>query len=157
MFDFARYIALLEVFRQATPPQPPRDARLAKWVWPPLRGYNGFSGEQRVHVWQLQCWAFDAGTLARPKSCSLCASGSHVVFHSENYAEPWTSIPLCHGCHMAVHGRFRCPGAWSRLQARHHQPSVEQWFDVLPPTQIDLAGWLTSGAGLGAHPLENAR
>jgi hypothetical protein len=150
MFDFTRYVTLLEIFRQATPPQPPPDARLAKWAWPPLRPYNGFSGEVRVRVWQLQLGAYDAGALARPTSCALCASGSHVVFHSENYADPWCSIPLCYGCHMSVHGRFRCPGAWGRFQARHHQRGAEQWLDLLPATPIDLAGWLTSRSGRAA-------
>lgn len=146
MFDFTRYMTLLEVFRQATPPQPPPDARLAVWRWPPLKSYNGFGNEVRVHVWQLQLYAYDAGTLTRPKACALCGSGTHLVHHSENYADPWTSIALCHGCHMAVHGRFRSPGSWARFQARHHRPGVEQWFDVLPATPIDLAEWLRTAS-----------
>ena len=141
-FAYERYLALLEPFRLPPVPCPLPDARLPEWQWQPLRSYNGFGGEQRVQVWQLQRWAFDTGALPRPQVCSVCASGLQVGLHSENYADPWVSIPLCHACHMAVHGRFRHADAWARFQTRHHRRGVEQWFDVLPATPIDLAGWL---------------
>jgi len=150
-FDYPGYLPLLEPFRVPAPPAPGPHARLAEWRWPPLRSYNGFSGEQRVWVWQLQRWALDAGTLVRPKVCAVCSSRSRVSLHSENYADPLVSIPLCHTCHMAVHGRFRHPDAWARFQERHHQRGVEQWFDVLPATPIDLAGWLVGRYECGTN------
>ena len=53
-FDYIYYLTLLEPFRVPAPPAPGPDARLAEWRWPPLRSYNGFDNEIRVHVWQLQ-------------------------------------------------------------------------------------------------------
>ena len=156
-FDCAHYLTLLEPFRVPAPPLPGPDAHLPVWRWSASNPYNGFSGELRERVWQLQVWAYKAGTLARPKACALCASGSRVVFHSENYADPWTSIPLCQGCHMAVHGRFRYPAAWARFQARHHRPGVEHWLDLLPITPIDLAGWLTAGNAPAASDLSDRK
>lgn len=144
IFDYCHYLTLLEPFRVPAPPMPGPEVRLRKWAWQPSPPYNGFSGELRILVWQLQCWAFDIGALTRPKACSLCGSGSRVVYHSENYADPWTSIALCQGCHMCVHGRFRHPAAWARFQARHHLPGRVQWFDALPATPIDLAAWLST-------------
>jgi hypothetical protein len=142
IFDYVRYLILLEPFRVTAPPLPSPDARLAEWRWPPLRSYNGFSGKLRVRVWQLQRFALDAGTLAQPEVCSVCHSRSHVGFHNETYADAWNVIPLCHACHMAVHGRFRHPEAWARFQARHHRPRKEQWFDELRATPINISGWL---------------
>ena len=146
-FDYVRYLLLLEPLRIPAPPPPGPDDPLAEWVWPLLRPYNGFRGERRLRVWQLHRFAFDAGTLARPEICAVCDSLAHVGFHSENYADPWTPIPLCHACHTTVHGRFRFPDAWPRFQARHHRPGVVQWFDLLPATPIDLAGWLRRSGG----------
>lgn len=148
-FDFEHYLTLLEPFRVPAPPLPGPDARLAEWRWPPLRPYNGFSGELRVRVWQLQRFALDAGTLARPQVCSVCRSRAHVGFHNETYADPWNIIPLCHACHMAVHGRFRHPDAWARFQTQHHRSGEEQWFEMLPGTLIALDGRLRANSPSG--------
>ncbi len=137
-FDYAKYLILLEPFRVPAPPLPEPGAPLVEWRWPPLRSYNGFSGELRVRVWQLQRFALDAGTLARPEVCSVCHSYSHVGFHNETYADAWNVIPLCHACHMAVHGRFRFPEAWARFQVHQRRLGIVQWFEMLPASRINL-------------------
>jgi hypothetical protein len=152
-FDYVHYLTLLEPYRVFAVPMPPPGARLREWRWPPVKPYNGFSGELRVWVWQLQCWAYDTGALARPKACALCGNGSRVVYHSENYADPWTSIALCQGCHMSVHGRFRHPEAWDRFQARHRRHGVKQWFDVLTTTPINLENWLKAEPADRSKPM----
>ncbi len=153
-FDFENYLSLLEQFRVPAPPLPGPGGRLAHWAWPPLRSYNGFAGEQRVWVWQLQRWALDQGTLLRPTKCDICGRTSRVVFHSEPYAAPWVSIPLCYGCHMTVHRRFGQKEAWGRFQARHCRTNVTSWLDVLPADRIDLAGWLIARAQQRYRSLE---
>jgi hypothetical protein len=141
-FDYASYLATLEEFRVPARLLPDAGVPLREWTWPPLRSYNGFSGEQRVRVWQLQGWAQDVGVLPKPKWCSVCGSGSHVGFHCESYADPWSAIPLCQSCHLAVHRRFREPETWVRFQVRHRRAGPTQWFELLPVTEINLAGWL---------------
>ncbi len=152
-FDYAAYVISLEAFRIAPWPLPDASVRLAAWRWPPLRPYNGFSGERRVRIWQLQVWAQDAGALARPTCCSVCDSGSHVGMHCESYADPWNPIPLCQACHLEVHRRFGAPLAWSRFKARHHRLGKSQWFDLLPARPIDLARWLKPDRGWDGEEL----
>jgi hypothetical protein len=141
-FDYAHYLQSLEAFRVLPFPLPGAAVKLREWRWPPLRSYNGFSGEQRVRIWQLLCWAQDVGALPTPAWCSICDSGSHVGFHCESYADPWTPIPLCQACHMAVHRRFSAPGAWERFQDQHRRAGVTPWFELLPAVPIDVATWM---------------
>jgi hypothetical protein len=140
-FDYLAFLATLEPFR-LTPLPLPDEARLPKWVWPMTKTYNGFTGEQRVRNWQVERWGLDRGLISKPTRCSICANRSDVAFHSEDYSQPWTPIPVCKQCHSAIHLRFRCPAPWDSLKARHHRHGVTQWFDFLSSTPIDLAGWL---------------
>lgn len=141
-FDYAGLLESLEAFRVPTFDLPGPSVVLPEWRWPLLRPYNGFGGEQRVRIWQVSRWAQVVGLLRRPEWCSVCDSGSRVGFHNENYAHPWTPIPLCQSCHHAVHRRFSAPGAWGLFQARHSRPGPPLWFTLLPATPIDLAARL---------------
>lgn len=138
-FDYARYLDALKAFRVPAVALPDASVRLKEWRWPLTRPYNGFSGEQRVRIWQLTWWARDVGALPTPMRCAICDSGSHVGFHNESYADPWQPIPLCQACHLAVHRRFSAPAAWGRFQDRHRRPGITQWFELLPTMPIDLA------------------
>jgi len=143
-FDYAGYLQSLEAFRVSFPLPPPSEP-MPQWRWPVSRPYNGFTGEQRISIWQVTRWAQNVGLLSWPKVCSVCQSRSQVAFHNENYAHPWTPIPLCHACHMAVHGRFRSAKAWEHLQAQYGPSKRKSWFAFLGVTPVDLASWLRSG------------
>lgn len=142
-FDYEQFLAALDAFQVPPHPLPGPDVRLPRWSSKPLPPYNGFSGEQRIAMWQRQKWAQNAGLYPTMNRCTLCGrASSRVILHSENYAELWNAIPLCGGCHMAVHGRFKEPARWAGKLARHTCGNGRALFNLLPLTPIDVAGWL---------------
>lgn len=78
--------------------------------------YNGFSAETRDAVGKLLWESYRTGALPKPTHCWACGMSSAVVSiqtHLEDYAEPFRGqIPLCRGCHGALHLRFRDGSSW---------------------------------------------
>jgi hypothetical protein len=148
-FDYPGYLSVLELLRQPTlklPAALPLD--LPVWHWPPPRTYNGFTPAERIKGWQLSRWAEAQGVKRRcPKLCSVCRSIQKVGWHSENYYDLLTQIPLCQACHFTVHGRFRQPMAWRSFKDRHGGQTPKRWFEWLPRGPIDLAGYLRNELG----------
>jgi hypothetical protein len=78
-----------------------------------LKGYNGFSYEQRVRAqsWLNAQWR--SGALARPVACVACGQTAHPIdAHAEDYFEQFRkdvtdAFHLCFICHMMVHSRHR--------------------------------------------------
>lgn len=69
-FNPAPLLASLPYRLQPPPPQP--GARFPEWKWPLLPPYNGFSGNERVGVWQVATWLKQHNILAL--ACELCGS-----------------------------------------------------------------------------------
>lgn len=76
-----------------------------------MKGYNGFSPEQRdkAQAWLRRQW--DAGALERPTVCVACGQTQGIFDgHAEDYTEPFgphlQAWPLCYLCHMMLHCRF---------------------------------------------------
>jgi hypothetical protein len=145
-FDYARYVRLLEQHRlPVVVPERPTATALRRWVWRTLPSYNGFSHEERVRGWQVQCWAEATGALTKPKGgCSICGSTVRVGWHGENYFDPWTSVVVCQSCHFRIHRRFREPRAWEALQTEYGGTASSEWITWLPTYEIDLASYLRS-------------
>jgi hypothetical protein len=83
-----------------------------------LKGYNGFTGEQRdlAQSWLNAQWR--SGALARPLNCCACGQTAQPIdAHAEDYSEPFRKgltdeFHLCFICHMMVHCRHRSQEAW---------------------------------------------
>lgn len=83
-----------------------------------MKGYNGFTGEQRIEAqkWLNQQW--DAGLLPKPTQCHACGqTKGRIDAHAEDYSIPYAAgktdqYHLCFRCHMMVHCRFRNKAAW---------------------------------------------
>ncbi len=91
--------------------------------------YNGWSPEERRATLPLQHAALREGRMARPTICSICASGTSVWLHDEDYGQPLSAYPVCRTCHGVLHGRFDNPAAWQVLVARYG--GAGQWFNRL--------------------------
>lgn len=141
-FDFEAFLSSLEAFRVPATEIPADPKLLPDWAWPPLGTYNGFSGALRVRVWQVQRWLLDRHLIGEPERCSICGDRRQVSFHSENYFDLWTPIPLCRACHMIVHRRHLNQDEWLAFLKSYSGKRVKQWFEYLRPQPINLAKWL---------------
>lgn len=92
--------------------------------------YNGFSPEERSGTLALVRAALADGTLAIPTRCSVCGAQptKPLQWHSVDYRKPLNAHPICRGCHVRVHARFRHPDSWRTYVAR--LPSAG-WFQGL--------------------------
>ena len=96
------------------------------------RWYNGFSPEDRDRLSRPQYSAFRSGKVQRPVACLACGlDDGRILTHLEDYTMPLDFLPLCYGCHKALHERFRFPAmfeAWTIMVANGWQPEP---FDTL--------------------------
>jgi hypothetical protein len=98
-----------------------------------LKGYNGFSGEQRVRAqsWLNAQWT--SGAITRPLECIACGQMAQPIdAHAEDYSEPFRkdvtdAFHLCFICHMMVHCRHRSEEAW-----RVYRQMVESGGRAIP-------------------------
>lgn len=154
-FDPEHLLAALPTLPVHSPnPKAPR--RFLEWRWPMVRVYNGFTPVERVQNWQIGRWLIAAGCLIVPHACSICGDTGKVGFHSENYYVLERSPALCGRCHMVLHRRFSCPGAWGDI-VRTHVRTGEEWFALIANAPFDLAYYLrrTRGehvADMGSSP-----
>jgi hypothetical protein len=76
--------------------------------------YNGFSPADRQGTLAAVKAAEAAGIIPVPTVCSVCGKEptTGLQRHSENYCRPLDAYPICRGCHVRVHARFRHPDAW---------------------------------------------
>lgn len=121
--------------------------KLREWKWGILKPYNGFSHEERVHVWQLQSWFTDNGWWEKPKVCSITGRMDRVAWHSEDYYNwPTSSFPIQQGIHLSLHARFKNPKAWQDIVSRY-SVTGDEWFARLSLEPVDLAGPLRAEHG----------
>ena len=98
-----------------------------------MKGYNGFSGEQRARAqsWLNSQWR--SGALVRPVACVACGQTAQPIdAHAEDYSEPFRKgltdgFHLCFICHMMVHCRHRSEEAW-----RVYRQMVESGGRAIP-------------------------
>lgn len=112
-------------------------ASLPRWGWPTPRPYNGATGVERIHGWQITLIARRVGLLAPPRACSVCGKTSHLHFHSELYGRPLLAKPICRSCHFHVHRRFRRPDDWQSFLAGRHTGNWTQRIPVRELTRSD--------------------
>jgi hypothetical protein len=141
-FDYEGFLAGLAQFELPAHPLPGREACLRRWGSGPLQPYNGFTSDERIHMWQLQEWAQEAGLYPALGTCVECGARAGDIFHSENHADLWNVIRVCRSCHSAIHSRFRHPKAWARRLALPTGGTAPRWLKLLPREPIDVAGWL---------------
>lgn len=86
--------------------------------------YNGFGPKERSGTLATIRAAIADGSLSQPTSCSVCGCtpASALQWHSENYFRPLDAYPICRGCHIRVHARFRHPNRWLDFLERATSP-----------------------------------
>ncbi|TCQ12583.1 hypothetical protein C8J34_1011226 [Rhizobium sp. PP-F2F-G36] len=120
---------------------------LRQWKWNILKPYNGFTNQERIHVWQLQSWFTDNGWWEKPKVCSITGRTDRVAWHSEDYYNwPQSSFPIQQGIHLTLHARFRNPKAWLDIVSQH-TVTGDEWFVRLSLDPVDLAAQLRAEHG----------
>lgn len=88
-----------------------------------MKDHNGFSGAQRLRALAWFKREIAQGRReAAPKACEACTQTQGVLmFHSEDYSEPFGDHigrhGLCFRCHMMIHCRFKNPEAWADYKA----------------------------------------
>jgi len=118
-----------------------------QWKWGILPSYNGFTHEERVHVWQLQSWFCDNGWMAKPKVCSISGRTDRVAWHSENYfGWPKSTFSVQQGIHLSLHARYKNPHAWLKIVSQY-AVTGDEWFARLPMVRVDIAGPLRAAYG----------
>lgn len=92
--------------------------------------YNGFGPLDRKGALATIRAAVADGSTAAPTSCSVCGScpDYRLGFHGEDYRRPLSAFPICRGCHVRVHARFRHPDRWREYISRFDPDS---WFQQL--------------------------
>lgn len=82
--------------------------------------YNGFGPADRNGTLAIVRAALADGTLPTPTRCSVCGvrATKPLQWHSEDYRKPLNAHPICRGCHVRVHARFRHPDRWQAYVAR---------------------------------------
>jgi hypothetical protein len=92
---------------------------LPRWGWKIPGPYNGSTGALRVAGWQKVQIACRQGWVPWASECSVCNAAKNLHYHTENYARPLFTRPICQSCHYRLHRRFRDPAAWQRFVATH--------------------------------------
>lgn len=142
----------IEAFLQALPFRPPlnphviRDIRFVTWSGKPSPMFNGFTSDERLHLWQLVRWMEAQGVIAAPERCDICGSTERPQRHSENYYNPLEAAVVCNPCHRLIHLRFWRWHEWRELCQRN-DPSGHKWFSMLEIKQPDVAGYLREKHG----------
>lgn len=92
--------------------------------------YNGFGPADRNGTLAIVRTALADGTLPTPTRCSVCGNrpAQPLQWHSEDYRKPLDAHPICRGCHVRVHARFRHPARWHE-HVRRFDPMG--WFQHL--------------------------
>lgn len=92
--------------------------------------YNGFGPADREGTLDTVRQAIADGLLAPPEQCSICGQRptKPLQWHSEDYRRPLEAHPVCRGCHIRVHARFRHPDRW-RAHISRLDPTG--WFQML--------------------------
>ena len=122
----------------------PRDVPVTRLPPPSYDGdlpYNGFTGAERRRMDQVLIVLCRRGVIVTPE-CDLCGRTERIQLHAEDYFDPFSAVPVCGGCHSALHHRFRSPDKWTaRLDAYADRPHAGD-FRALPMTEGDFAAWL---------------
>ena len=97
--------------------------------------YNGFSPAQRNGANAAIRAAIARGEIAVPDTCSVCKRmpDKPLQFHSERY-DTLDAYPICRGCHIRLHARFRHPHSWAKFV----RGLGEGWFQGLSVDPLSL-------------------
>lgn len=150
--DRTRHMMNIDALLNALPCHSPllprfvQHVKLKTWSGRPSPVYNGFSGEERLHLWQLIVWLEAQQVIGPPVCCEICGSTTRAQRHSENYYNPFQAAIVCNRCHLAIHNRFRCWRAWQSLCAQY-DPRGVKWFSLLVDAPQDVAGYLRKKYG----------
>lgn len=80
--------------------------------------YNGWGTAERQGSLARVRAAIAAGVLAIPERCSVCQRDDKPIgWHSERY-DVLDVYPVCRGCHIRIHARFRYPKRWREFISR---------------------------------------
>lgn len=92
--------------------------------------YNGFGPNERKGALASVRAAIAAGTVPMPTRCSVCGvcPDYDLGFHGEDYRRPLAAYPICRGCHVRLHARFRHPDRWRDYISRF---DPDGWFQRL--------------------------
>lgn len=123
-----------------------RDIPFVTWHGKPSPPYNGFSGVERLHLWQLVRWLEAQQALPPMEQCDICRSNARLQRHSENYYNPLQAAVVCGACHRIVHLRFWRWREWQEL-CRRHDPAGGKWFSMLEFVQPDVSSYLRTRIG----------
>lgn len=98
--------------------------------------YNGYSPAERNGANAAIRAAIARGDLSVPERCSVCqqAPNRPLQWHSERY-DILDAFPICRGCHVRVHARFRHPDRWLAYISRLDPAG---WFQDLSVDPISL-------------------
>lgn len=86
-----------------------------------MNSYNGFSPAQRYKALAWFKKEIKEGRKPeKPDVCDCCGqTNGHLMWHSEDYSEPFGKHigehGLCYVCHMMVHCRFRNKSLWQEF------------------------------------------
>jgi len=141
-FDYEKLLALLPRHKLLKPVDL-KNAHLPHWRWPPLKSYNGFTSDERIHTWRVGTYLLNVGAIKKPKACDICKQEKFVGFHSENYYDVLCDPFLCKSCHTILHLRFKYPDSWFKLIDKN-KTLLDTWYSVLITNEIDLASHIRS-------------
>jgi hypothetical protein len=117
--------------------------------------YNGFTGKERARQDRVTQVLRRNGSMARPSECSLCGATSRTGLQAETHCDPFSVIPVCFACHMALPARLSSPSKWIERLERHASGHFTQEFRCLPLREVDFAPWLRATSP-GPHDLVRA-
>lgn len=81
--------------------------------------YNGFKGDLRDKVGQLQALFIRDGYMPPLTECYMChQTKGRIAYHLEDYTDVLdSSMPMCFMCHMVLHCTInRKPALWKKYQ-----------------------------------------
>ncbi len=149
--------ALLDALPFRAPLNPPviRQIPLVTWSGKPSPIYNGFTSDERLHLWQLVKWLMAQGAMSVLVSCDICGSHDRLQHHSENYYNPFQAAVVCAACHRLIHLRFWRWSEWREL-CKACDPKGAKWYSLLTLEQPDIASYIREKHGPQVSDLLNS-
>ena len=151
----------IERLLDALPYRPPmtpaklHQIEFVTWRGKPSPIYNGFTSDERLHLWQLARWLLAQGIMTPAKQCDICGSREKVQLHSENYYNPFRAAAVCGACHRLIHLRFWRWAQWQEL-CRANDPAEKAWYSLLRLEQPDIASYMRDKHGPHVSGLMNS-
>jgi hypothetical protein len=153
----ARIEALLNALplRATLNPQVIRETPFVTWRGKPSPVYNGFTSDERLHLWQLLKWLVAQDAMPELKCCDICGSPDRLQRHSENYYNPCQAAVVCGACHRLIHLRFWRCREWKTL-CHANDSTGKAWFSLFSFEQLNIAQYLQLKYGSHVTDLLNS-